>query len=156
MTKMKLLESLKTEAASVDEGFLREKLRDLNLEMSKNTKVSMTQKLSEHNIRTMLELKNKTLAADENESIDGVDVRMLESAIDAYMDQYAEGEKELRTYIRTIAVYLTFIAKRPLHPVGLFDMEGKVLYRDGKAVCPLRKREMNEPGSLCRFCVSSE
>jgi uncharacterized protein (UPF0305 family) len=155
INKRALLESLKTEAAFIDEGFLREKLRDLNLEMAKDGEVSTAQKLSEYNIETMLELKSKTLEANEDDLVDDMDVRGLKSAIDAYMDQYAEGEKELKTYVRIIAVYLTFIAKRPLHPVSMFDAEGEVLYRNGKAVCPLRQHEINKPNSLCHFCVST-
>jgi uncharacterized protein (UPF0305 family) len=53
-----------------------------------------------------------------------------------------------------IYVYLTFIARKPLHPENMFYTEGKVLYRNGKVVCPLKKQELKKPGSLCRYCVS--
>jgi uncharacterized protein (UPF0305 family) len=78
---------------------------------------------------------------------------MLKSAIDTYLDKYAGGQNELKTYIRAIAVYLTFIAKKPLHPAGVFNAEGKAIYRNGKVVCPIKQREINKPGSLCRFCA---
>jgi uncharacterized protein (UPF0305 family) len=126
----------------------------LNRETAKNKTVLPSQKLSKYNIETMLELKNMILATDENNSIDDMSVQILKSAVDAYMDKYAEGQKELKAYIRIIAVYLTFIAKKPLHPAGIFDREGKALYRNGKVVCPLKNQEINKPDSLCRFCVS--
>jgi uncharacterized protein (UPF0305 family) len=155
MTKEKLLESLKAEAVFFNESSLREKLNDVNLEMLKNKIALPSQKLSKYNIETMLELKNKTLTANENNFIDDASVQMLKSAIDTYMDKYAEGQKELKTYIRILAVYLTFIAEKPLHPAGMFDTEGRILYKNGKAVCPLRKHEINNPGSLCCFCASA-
>jgi uncharacterized protein (UPF0305 family) len=157
MTKEKLLESLKTEALFIDENLLLEKLSNLNVEIEKNKTASSAQKLSKYNLETMLELKNKTLQKTEtnkDEFIDDINIQMLESAIDNYMDKYAEGQKEQKIYIRIIAVYLTFIARKPLHPENMFYTEGKVLYRNGKIVCPLKKQEINKPGSLCRFFVS--
>jgi uncharacterized protein (UPF0305 family) len=154
MTKEKLLESLKAEAVFFDEGSLQKRLNDANFEMSKDKIVLPSQKLSKYNIETMLELKNKSLAANKNDFIDDTSVQVLKSAIDAYMDKYAEGQKELKAYIRIIAVYLTFIVEKPLHPAGVFDAEGNILYKNGKIVCPLRMHEINKPGSLCRFCVS--
>jgi uncharacterized protein (UPF0305 family) len=70
------------------------------------------------------------------------------------MDKYAEGQKELKISIRIIAVYLTFIVKKPLHPESMLYAEGKTVYRNGKVVCPVRIQEINKPGSLCRFCAS--
>ncbi|MDR1247745.1 MAG: DUF2115 domain-containing protein [Treponema sp.] len=154
MTKEKLLESLKAESVSIEESFLWEKLNILNFEISKNKTVPLAQKLSKYNIEIMLELKNKILAVNENDVINDVNIQMLKSAVDTYMDKYAEGQEELKTCIRIVAVYLTFVVKRPLHPVSIFDMEGRVLYKNGKTVCPLRKHEINKPDSLCHFCVS--
>jgi uncharacterized protein (UPF0305 family) len=154
MTKEKLLESLKAEAIFIDESSLREKLNVLYLEMLKNKIVPPSQILSKYNMETMLELKNKTLTVNENDFIDDMSIQMLKSAIDTYMDKYAEGQKELKTYIRIIAVYLTFVDKKPLHPVSMFDREGRIQYRNDKVVCPLKRHEINKPDSLCRFCVS--
>ncbi|MDR1231879.1 MAG: DUF2115 domain-containing protein [Spirochaetaceae bacterium] len=154
MTKEKLLESLKAEAVFFDENALRERLNDVNREMLKNKTALPSQKLSKYNIETMLELKIKTLPAHENDFIDDASVQTLKSAIDDYMEKYAEGQEELKTYIRIITVYLTFVVEKPLHPAGMFDTEGKVLYRNDKVVCPLRTHEINKPGSLCRFCAS--
>jgi uncharacterized protein (UPF0305 family) len=154
MIKEKLLESLQAEAVVFDKNVLREKLNDVNREMLKNKTVLPSQKLSKYNMETMLELKNKTLLANENDFIDDASVQILKSAIDNYMDKYAEGQNELKAYIRIIAVYLTFVVKKPLHPAGMFDTEGNILYRNDKVVCPLRKHEINKPDSLCRFCAS--
>jgi uncharacterized protein (UPF0305 family) len=157
MTKEKLLELLKTEAMSIDENLLLEKLNNLNTEIAKNNTASSVQKVSKYNLETMLELKNETLEkteTNENEFIDDINIQMLKSAIDNYMDKYAEGQIELKISIRIISVYLTFIVKKPLHPESMFYTEGKILYKNGKVVCPLRTQEINKPGSLCRFCIS--
>ncbi|MDR2517293.1 MAG: DUF2115 domain-containing protein [Spirochaetaceae bacterium] len=156
MTKEKLLELLKAEALPIDEKTLLKKLDSLNAEMAGDREVSPAQKLSKYNLETMLELKNKAFGkslTNEAEFIDDTDIQMLKSAIDSYMDRYAEGQKELKIFIRIIAVYLTFIAKKPLHPESMFYADGKTIYRNGNVVCPLRVHELTKPGSLCRFCV---
>ncbi|MHB9293889.1 hypothetical protein Holit_03008 [Hollandina sp. SP2] len=85
----------------------------MNLEMLKNKAVPLSQKLSKYNIETMIELKNKTFTENGNDFIDDMTIQMLKSAINTYMDKYAEGQKELKTFICIISVYLTFIAKKP-------------------------------------------
>jgi uncharacterized protein (UPF0305 family) len=111
--------------------------------------------LLKYNLEAMTELKNKCLDDNENELINDEDVEMLNYSISNYMDKYAEGQDYQKRIIRIITTYLTFIVKKPLHPEGVFNIGGRALYKNGKVVCPIREREINKPGSLCRFCVST-
>jgi uncharacterized protein (UPF0305 family) len=102
----------------------------------------------------MLDLKHKILST-KNILIDDIKITNLKLAIDAYMDKYAPGQEKQKIFIRIISIYLTFIANKPLHPEGFFDPDGKVMYKNGRIVCPIKSKEIHEDGTLCRFCVAS-
>jgi uncharacterized protein (UPF0305 family) len=153
MYRNELLNSLKIEASHINENDLEKKLEIINLDIIKNNSISKMEMLLKYNIETMLELKHKTIS-EKAVVIDEIKIDHLKSAINAYMDKYAQGNEDQKTFIRLVSVYLTFIANKPLHPAGMFDHEGRVSYKNGQVVCPLRKKEIKEPGSLCHFCVS--
>jgi uncharacterized protein (UPF0305 family) len=155
MTKEKLLELLKKEASFIDEKTLSERYNALILDIEKGGIISPAQKLLKYNLETIIELKNKILDKNENELIDDENMEILKSSIDNYMDKYAGGENAYKMFIRIIAVYLTYIVKKPLHLEGMFNAAGKTLYKKGKVMCPIRKHEINKHGTLCRFCVSA-
>jgi uncharacterized protein (UPF0305 family) len=155
MTKEKLLELLKKEASFIDEKTLSERYNILILEIEKEGIISPAQRLLRYNLETMIELKNKILDKNENELIDDENIEILKSSINNYMDKYTGGENAYKMFIRIIAVYLTYIVKKPLHPEGMFNAAGKILYKNGKVMCPIKKHEINKHGSLCRFCIST-
>jgi uncharacterized protein (UPF0305 family) len=151
MYSNELLKSLKIDASAFAENNLLEKLKRLE---AKRLEMSKMQVLLKYNIDTMLELKCQTRSV-ENKWIDDIKVDNLRAAIDTYMDKYATGQEEQKTFIKIISVYLTFIAKKPLHPGGFFDPAGKVVFKDGNIVCPVKAKEINKDVSLCCFCISS-
>lgn len=56
---------------------------------------------------------------------------------------------------RIISTYTTFVCEEPIHPVGTKFPGGFVLHlENGKYLCPVKQRQMNNPSALCRFCVS--
>jgi uncharacterized protein (UPF0305 family) len=160
MYSNELLKSLKIDASGFFKNNLFEKLEVLEADVSKGAKrtkgleMSKMQVLLKYNIETMLELKCKTRSV-ENKWIDDIKIENLRAAVDVYMDKYTNGQEEQKRFIKIISVYLTFIANKPLHPRGFFDPAGKVVFRAGNIVCPVKAKEINEDGSLCRFCVSS-
>jgi uncharacterized protein (UPF0305 family) len=149
-----LLESLKNESLVFEESSLIEKLNTINSKSLTDLKASKMELLSKHNLETMLELKHKS-PSTEDILIDDEKATNLKSTIDAFMDKHAPGDQEQKIYIRTICVYLTFIAKKPLHPAGFFDPDGKIVYKNGQVVCPIKSQEIDKAESLCRFCVAS-
>ncbi len=71
-----------------------------------------------------------------------------------YLDTYAPGESDLKSYIAGISVYLAFIAKRPLHPTGLESGNGPLIVKNGDSYyCSGKRRFINDEQSLCKFCV---
>jgi len=69
----------------------------------------------------------------------------------------AKGNNE-RCFVRIamiISTYTTFVREEPIHPVGTKFPGGFVLHREkGKYLCPVKKRQLNNPSALCGFCVS--
>lgn len=77
--------------------------------------------------------------------------------INCYMDENAPGQPNLKRYVRIISLYLTFIAKKPLHPPGMVMSKGSmIINKSGKFYCPLKRNQLQEKLSLCAYCVSKD
>jgi uncharacterized protein (UPF0305 family) len=113
-----------------------------------------THRLLIYNYEAFLEL-HRALPGSESMPVNEKELREMETELDHYMTKYMPGEKDYKHFIRIVSVYLTFIAKKPLHPPGMFDESGQAAYKNGMVVCPLRAEEIMKPGSLCRFCKST-
>jgi uncharacterized protein (UPF0305 family) len=54
-----------------------------------------------------------------------------------------------------IATYTTFVREESIHPVGTKFPGGLQLKNiNGKYLCPVKEKQLNNPSALCRFCVS--
>jgi uncharacterized protein (UPF0305 family) len=152
MYKNELIKSLKIEASCFDENILKEKLQSIMLDLQENKSNSQMQRLVKYNVETILELKSineydETVLIEESKLIE------LECSINKYTDKYAQVQIEQKNFVRIVSAYLVFIASKPLHPAGMFDSEGKILYKNHNIVCPIKSDEIKKPDSLCRFCV---
>jgi uncharacterized protein (UPF0305 family) len=107
-----------------------------------------------YNYEAFLEL-HRAPPDSESMPVNEKELREMEAGLEHYMAKYMPGEKDYKHFIRIVSIYLTFIAKKPLHPPGMFDESGQATYKNGMAVCPLRAEEIMKPGSLCRFCKST-
>jgi len=86
--------------------------------------------------------------------IDPRTVEEFEQILHRYLDTYAPGREDLKKYIVGVSLYLTFIAKRPLHPPGVpFSDEIRVERKRDSYYCSGKRRFLNDPSSCCRFCV---
>lgn len=111
-------------------------------------------KLLAYNIETFLELQ-RAAPSNTPSPVNEKWLREMERDIDRYMTTHMPGEEKYKMFIRIISLYLTFIARKPLHPPGMFNEDGKAIYKNGVAFCSLRAEEIKKTGSLCRFCVST-
>jgi uncharacterized protein (UPF0305 family) len=86
--------------------------------------------------------------------IDLSTVEEFENALNVYLDTYAPGKTDLKRYVSDISLYLTFIAKRPLHPPGVsFSDEIRIVKNGDYYYCSGKTRFLDDPSSLCRYCV---
>jgi uncharacterized protein (UPF0305 family) len=112
--------------------------------------------LSKYDLEALMEIKTR----DCLETIEDVDTLKLKNfvfRIDRYMEENAPDQPDLARYVRLVSIYLAFIAKKPLHPPGMVLSDGRpIVNKHGKYFCPLKKRQLHEPLSLCQYCVSRE
>ena len=58
---------------------------------------------------------------------------------------------------KIVSIYTTFILRASIHPVGTSFPGGfKVKFENNVYLCPVKEKQMNTPGALCRFCVSKQ
>jgi uncharacterized protein (UPF0305 family) len=147
-----LLRQLRLESA-------RFQIQDIEAKLSETRKLQAEHPqplrlLSIYNYETFLELRRLS-PGGEPMPVNEKKLREMEAELDRYLAEHMPGEDDYKRFIRIVSVYLTFIARKPLHPPGMFNGAGPAVHRDGKAVCPLRAEEITKPGSLCRFCEST-
>jgi uncharacterized protein (UPF0305 family) len=144
-----LLRQLRLESA-------RFQIKDIEAKLSETRKLQSEHPqplrlLSIYNYETFLELYRSS-PAGEPMPVNEKKLREMEADLDRYLAKHMPGEDDYKRFIRIVSVYLTFIARKPLHPPGMFNANGQAVYKDGKTVCPLRSEEITKPSSLCRFC----
>ena len=76
----------------------------------------------------------------------------MKADINYYFDTYAGGDIETREFTKYISLYLALIAKKPLHPFS-DNKKDDVYESDDIYYCKGRIKYINEPKSLCRYCV---
>jgi uncharacterized protein (UPF0305 family) len=150
MYTVDLLKKLQSDASSFDDDSIKEKL----ISLKKDIESKQSHQLLTFNLKNMLELKIKN-DITENEYIDDKKLEQFEMLINQYMEKYATGQIELKNIVRIISVYRSFIVHKPLHPVEIFYHDGKVIYKNGIPVCPLRAKEITQKEALCHFCNST-
>lgn len=58
---------------------------------------------------------------------------------------------------KIVSIYTTFILEASIHPVGTSFPGGfKLKFEKGIYLCPVKEKQMNTPGALCKFCVSKQ
>jgi uncharacterized protein (UPF0305 family) len=97
---------------------------------------------------------------EDNEKYHGyVKLEKLKGFLDVLKRQRIEAksknELSFLNIARIISIYTTFIREEPIHPVGTKFPGGFIIrFQDGKYLCPVKERQLENPSALCRFCVS--
>lgn len=103
-------------------------------------------------INALNEIRNIDL---NNIKEDTIDENILNNLFDR-INKFKYGVKGEESFIKLskiVVPYLIFIAKKPLHPVGMRFPGGKyIIEKNGVYYCPVKNRQNNEY-SLCEFCV---
>ncbi|WP_421077174.1 DUF2115 domain-containing protein [Methanothermococcus sp. Ax23] len=103
-------------------------------------------------INTLNEVRKKS--EDELEDFE-IDENILNKLYDR-INRFKCGIKGEDSFIKLsyiVVPYLIFIAKKPLHPVGIRFPGGKhIIEKNGTYYCPVKNRQENEY-SLCEFCI---
>jgi len=109
--------------------------------------------LGDYNYTTLVEIRNRDGISPDFE-IDSAIVDEFQHALDRYLDTYAPGAADLKCYVLNISLYLTFIAKKPLHPPEVPFSGDILIVKKGKSFyCSGKRRFTGDDPSLCRYCV---
>jgi uncharacterized protein (UPF0305 family) len=109
--------------------------------------------IAKYNIGIFSELRNRNYE-DTLEEIDHEKLEEFILRINQYMDEKAPNQTDLKEYIRIISTYLTFIAKKPLHPPRMIVDGNKKIFKKGdNYFCPMKSKYILEAMSLCKYCV---
>ena len=115
-----------------------------------NSVSSLMTKYNYNNFTEILNVNNIIL----NFTIDADKLKDFQYRLNNYLELYASDDADLKRYITGISTYLTFIAKRPLHPPGLeFSNGAKVFEKDGLFYCSGKRTFIKDDLSLCKYCV---
>ena len=85
--------------------------------------------MSEYNLENFNEIINSSYEGSDDE-VDENELDDFKMCIDNYFDLYAPDDKKFREFIKIISIYLTFIAKKPLHPPGILFSNGATVYQN--------------------------
>ena len=107
-----------------------------------------TIKISEHNRNTLLEMRNTQITEDKEVSNDTISD--LELELKAYLDKYMAEDKNDHKWIIISSLFLTYIKKKPMHPIDKLNI--KVVKEDNRKIyyCPFKK---GEGECSCKYCV---
>ena len=135
---------------------IQEKLKDYPIEYLKNKvtderyKDPLTKKLAKYNSDVYDDIYGKVIF-DDFQIKDKV-IQNINEDLTFYFDMYGPGDKESQDFTRYITLYLSLIAKRPLHPYSE-SKNDDVYVSEGKYLCKNRIKYIKDEKSLCRYCV---
>ena len=110
--------------------------------------------ISAYNLKNFNEIISLKFKGNDEE-IDEKELKDFKLSIDHYFSLYAPDNEEFREFIKIISLYLTYIAKKPLHPPGItFSNGSKVYQREDIYFCTGKKIFIKDEFSLCRYCVA--
>ncbi len=110
--------------------------------------------ISAYNMDNFNEILGSFIQENDDE-INDMELEDFKMSIDHYFSIYVPDDQEFREFIKIISLYLTYIAKKPLHPPGIvFSNGSKVYQRDGNYFCTGKSIFIKDKLSLCRYCIA--
>ena len=107
----------------------------------------------------------KCIAEDKNEYIgyiDNIKLKEFLKTLEIHREMQRKKHKteneqdflKLSKITKITSIYAIFILEIPIHPIGTLFSNSKLKF-ENKELCPMRKKNVNNPLTLCRFCPSS-
>ncbi|WP_414468540.1 DUF2115 domain-containing protein [Methanobacterium sp. ACI-7] len=99
---------------------------------------------------------------EDKENYEGyINTRKLQEFLDVLNKQIEKSQINQELYFLSLAkivsIYTTFILNASIHPVGTSFPGGfKLKFENHEYLCPVKEKQMNTPGALCKFCVSRQ
>ncbi|MBR5504076.1 MAG: DUF2115 family protein [Methanobrevibacter sp.] len=154
MKSSELLEEIKENIQNYDINHIRENLKDEDIN-------PISKQVSIFNLANYDEIMAKNIENEDDFEIDDEEIESMKNEIDLFFKGCSpESEDSFKKFIESICLYLSLIAKKPLHPVGMDFRDGKTVFteeKDGKTVyyCDIKQRqaEIAKDYYTCKYCV---
>ena len=151
-----LLEEIKENIKDYDIGIFEERVRDENTDQTSKLRANF-------HIQNYTEIMELNIDEEDESNIE-VDDELVNDIKDE-LRRFFEGcspesEEEFKKFIIYTCIYLSLIAKRPLHPIGIDIHNGKTVFgeeKDGETVyyCDIKEEQskMAKDYYTCQYCV---
>ena len=134
--------------------YIRENLKDYPIEYLKNKAQddrypdSITKRLAIYNSSIYDEIFDKEIE-DDFDIKDSL-VKKIEDDVNYYFSIYDPYDDENRDFTRNLCLYLSLIAKKPLHPFGNNPNKDNMYLLNEEYFCKDRIKYLKDENSLCR------
>ena len=156
MKARELLEEIKENIKDYDIEPFEERLRDGNTDQTSKLRANF-------HIQNYTEIMELNINEDDDRNIE-IDDKLVNDIKDE-LGRFFEGcspesEEEFKKFIIYTCIYLSLIAKRPLHPIGIDMHNGKTVFaeeKDGETVyyCDIKEEQAKiaKDYYTCQYCV---
>ena len=147
-----LLEEIKENMLNYNIDHVKENIKNEDIN-------PISKQVSIFNLKNYEEILSKTI--DEDFEISDNEINEMKNEIDLFFKGCSpESEESFKKFIESICIYLSLIAKKPLHPVGMDFRDGKTVFteeKDGETVyyCDIKQRqaEIAKDYYTCKYCI---
>ena len=147
-----LLEEIKENMLNYNIDHVKENIKNEDIN-------PISKQVSIFNLKNYEEILSKTI--DEDFEIPDNEINEMKNEIDLFFKGCSpESEENFKKFIESICIYLSLIAKKPLHPVGMDFRDGKTVFteeKDGETVyyCDIKQRqaEIAKDYYTCKYCI---
>ncbi|TWH51923.1 DUF2115 family protein [Sporomusa sp. KB1] len=154
MNSWELFLALKGEADNIDSEYLTQVNEYDEKQSPLGSAQYIIQSVAKYNLEIFSEIKNRNCVI-MSEEIDSNKLEDFTLRINQYMDDHIPDQPDFKEYIRIISTYLTFVARKPLHPPGmLFSDNQKIIEQDNNYYCPAKSKYILSDRSLCEYCIA--
>ena len=154
MKASELLEEIKGNMKGYDIDHIKENLKkeDIN---------PISKQVSVFNLKNHDEILAKSIEDYEDFEISDEEINGMKNEIELFFEGCSpESDESFRKFIESICIYLSLIAKRPMHPIGMDFRDGKTVFseeKDGETIyyCDIKQRqaEIAKDYYTCKYCV---
>lgn len=150
------MEEIKENIKDYDIGIFEERVRDENTDQTSKLRANF-------HIQNYTEIMELNIDEEDESNIE-VDDELVNDIKDE-LRRFFEGcspesEEEFKKFIIYTCIYLSLIAKRPLHPIGIDMHNGKTVFgeeKDGETVyyCDIKEEQSKiaKDYYTCQYCV---
>ena len=155
MKAKELLSEIKDNIKDYDIALLEENIK-------KDGVNPISKQVSAYNIEHYKEIFSLNIEEGSNQNIEVSDklINDIKDEIAKFFDGCSPESKDIfKNFITYICIYLSLIAKKPLHPVGMDFGNGKTVFKEGNNYYCDVKRELRMKSKdyyTCKYCICKE